>query len=125
MNGGKQMKITYSQCEDYKIPDLSIPDCNYQIGKYGSLRRKFLKKYHRPIYSCMLMAGTLLEHLAEIDKTCNQYVEQLVSDMAKQEGVNEELKVSNQMEWVGRMNNIRNRAEEIALSEIIVYESVE
>ena len=85
------------------------------------MRRSYLKE-HRPIlYTNLLTSGTLHRHLAEIDQACNERMANIVSDMARQEDVTEALKAANQMEWVRRMNSIRNRAEEIVLTEL-VYE---
>ena len=118
----EQMGGTYHQEGDYLIPNLSLPDeSEYQIGKYGCMRRSYLKE-HRPIlYTNLLTSGTLHRHLAEIDQACNERMEIIVSAMAKQEDVTETLKASAQMEWVRHMNSIRSLAEEIVLTEL-VYE---
>ena len=118
----EQMGGTYRQEGDYLIPNLTLPDePEYQIGKYGRMRRSYLKE-HRPIlYTNLLTSGTLHRHLAEIDQACNERMAIIVSDMARQEDVTEALKAANQMEWVRRMNNIHSRAEEIVLTEL-VYE---
>ena len=118
----EEMGGTYRQDGDYLIPNLALPDePEYQIGKYGRMRRSYLKE-HRPIlYANLLTSGTLHRHLADIDQACNERMEILVPAMAKQEMVTEALKVANQMEWVRHMNNIRSRAEEIVLTEL-VYE---
>lgn len=116
----EEMGGTYRQADDYFIPNLVLPDDgNYQIGKYGRMRRSYLKEHHPILYNNYLLEGTLFKHLAEIDQTCNECMEILVSAMAKQEGVTEALKAADQMEWVRRMNNIRNRAEEIILTELV------
>ena len=118
----EEMGGTYRQEGDYLIPNLTLPDePEYQIGKYGHLRRSYLKEYHPVLYANFLTSGTLHRHLAEIDQACNERMEIIVSDMAKQEGVTESLKAADQMEWVRRMNSIRSRAEEIVLTEL-VYE---
>lgn len=83
------------------------------------MREKFLKERHPGVYNRMLLYGELWKHLAEIDTACHERMDFLIPAMAKQEGVTEALKASNQMEWVGRMNNIRNRAEEIILHELV------
>ena len=116
----EEMGVTYRQEGDYLIPNLLLPDeSEYQIGKYGRMRRSYLKE-HRPIlYANLLISGTLHRQIAEIDRTCNERMEIIVSDMAKQEGVTEALKASDQMEWVRRMNSIRNRVEEIVLTELV------
>lgn len=113
------MKITYSKHGDYYLPNLTVSDKHYNIGKYGMLRRSFLKKHHNAIYSIMLMNGILLKHLAEVDKMCNKEIERLISDMGERDGITEALKATDQMKWVQRMNNIKHRAEEIIYSEII------
>ena len=112
--------IEYVRQGDYYIPNLTVPDeTEYHIGKYGSLRRTFLKEHHNWLYSTMLMQGTLLKHLAEIDETCHSTLKDMMSKMAKQEGVTEQLKATNQMLWVQKVNNIRNRAEEFIMREYV------
>ena len=114
------MELTYTKNGDYFIPNLALPDMTgYQIGKYGRMRKRHLQEHHRGIYEGMVLTEELWPHFAEIDKTCNEHMERLVPAMAMQEGVTEELKTADQMEWVGRMNSIRNRAEEIIFSELI------
>ena len=116
----EEMGGTYRQVGDYFIPNLVLPDDgNYQIGKYGRMRRSYLKEYHPILYNNYLLEGTLFKHLAEIDQACNERMKILVSAMAKQEGVTEALKAADQMEWVRRINSIRNRAEEIILTELV------
>ena len=118
----EEMGGTYRREGDYLIPNLALPDePEYQIGKYGRMRRSYLKKHRPVLYANLLTSGTLHRHLAEIDQICNERMEIIVSDMAKQDGVTEALKASDQMEWVRRMNSIRSRAEEIVLTEL-VYE---
>ena len=116
----EEMGGSYRQEGDYLIPNLLLPDePKYPIGKYGRMRRSYLKE-HRPIlYANLLISGTLHRQIAEIDRTCNERMEIIVSDMAKQEGVTEALKADDQMEWVRHMNSIRNRAEEIVLTELV------
>ena len=116
----EEMGGTYRQVGDYFIPNLVLPDTgNYQIGKYGRMRRSYLKEHHPILYNNYLLEGTLFKHLAEIDQDCNERMEIVVSAMAKQEGVTEVLKAADQMEWVRRINSIRNRAEEIILTELV------
>ena len=113
---------TYHQEGDYLVPNLALPEePEYQIGKYGCMRRSYLKEHRPVLYANLLTNGTLHRHLAEINQSCNERMEIIVSNMAKQEGVTEALKSANQMEWVRRMNGIRSRAEEIVLTEL-VYE---
>ena len=116
----EEMGGTYRQEGDYLIPNLALPnDDNYEIGKYGRMRLSYLKEHRKILYTNYVMEGTLSKHLSEIDKACNERMETLVPAMAKQEGVTEALKANDQMEWVCRMNNIRNRAEEIVLREVV------
>ena len=120
----EQMGGTYRQEGDYLIPNLYLPDePDYQIGKYGRMRRSYLKAHRPVLYANYLTSGTLHQHLAEIDQACNERMEIIVSAMAKQEGVTEALKAADQMEWVRRMNNVQNRAREIVNSELIYNET--
>ncbi|MBC2871593.1 TnpV protein [Bittarella massiliensis] len=116
----EEMGGTYRQVGNYFIPNLvSQDDSNYQIDKYGRMRRSYLKEYRKILYNNYVLEGTLFKHLAEIDQACNERIENIVSAMAKQEGVTEALKAADQIEWVRRMNSIRNRAEEIVLHELV------
>ena len=116
----EEMGGTYRQEGDYLIPNLALPDePEYQIGKYGRMRCSYLKDHRPVLYANYLTSGTLHRHLAEIDQACNERMEIIISDMAKQDGVTETLKVADQMEWVRRMNSIRSRAEEIVLTELV------
>ena len=116
----EEMGGTYRQVGDYFIPSITLPDDGeYQIGKYGRMRRSYLKEYRKILYNNYVLEGTLFKHLAEIDQACNERIENIISAMAKQEGVTEALKATNQMEWVRYMNSIRNRAEEIILTELV------
>ena len=114
---------TYRQVGDYFVPNLVLPNegKSYQIGKFGRLRRQYLKEHRKSVYAEMVLSGKLNEHLVEVDQICYGRMDRLVKQMAEREGVTEALKASDQMAWVGRMNNIRSRAEEIVLSEV-VYE---
>ena len=116
----EEMGGTYRQVGDYFIPNITLlDDGEYQIGKYGRMRRSYLKEYRKIPYNNYVLEGTLFKHLAEIDQACNERIENIVSAMAKQEGVTEALKAADQIEWVRRMNSIRNRAEEIVLHELV------
>ena len=116
----EEMGGTYRKEGDYFIPNLELPPASdYQLGKYGRMRRSYLKEHRKVLYTNLTVSGTLFEHLAEIDRSCNERMENIVSAMAKQEKVTEVLKATDQMEWVRRMNNIRNRAEEIVLTELV------
>ena len=114
-NGG-----TYTQVGDVLLPNLTIGEDGQQpIGKYGRMRKRYLKERHPVLYSELLLSRKLYSHLLEIDEACEGRMEFLTRQMAKQEGVTEALKAANQMEWVRRMNSICNRAEEIARHELI------
>lgn len=116
----EEMGGTYRQVGYYFIPNITLPDDGeYQIGKYGRMRRSYLKKYRKILYNNYVLEGTLFKHLAEIDQDCNERIENIVSAMAKQEGVTEALKAADQIKWVSRMKSIRNRAEEIVLHELV------
>ncbi|KSV59062.1 TnpV protein [Acetivibrio ethanolgignens] len=116
----EEMGGTYRQEGDYLIPNLVLPDTSdYKIGKYGCLRRSYLKEHRPSLYSTLVLDGILFKHLAEIDQACNERMETIISAMVKQEGVTEALKAADQMEWVRRKNSIHNRAEEIVLSELV------
>lgn len=112
--------IEYVRNGDYYIPNLTVPDeTEYQIGKYGNLRKRFLKEHHRALYTVMFMEGSLFKHLAEIDETSHSCLKNMMSKMAEQEGVTEQLKATDQMAWVQKMNSIKHRAEEFILSEYV------
>ena len=114
-NGG-----TYTQVGDVLLPNLSIGEDGQQpIGKYGRMRKHYLKEQHPVLYSELLLSGKLYPHLLEIDEACDGRMELLTCRLAEQEGVTEALKDADQMEWVRRMNSIRNRAEEIVLHELV------
>ena len=116
----EEMGGTYRQEGDYLIPNLDLPnEDDYEIGKYGHMRLLYLKEHRKILYTNYITEGTLSKHLSEIDQVCNERMETLIPTMAKQEGVSEALKAADQMEWVCRMNSIRNRAEEIVLREVV------
>ncbi len=117
----EKMGGTYRQEGDYLLPNLSLPPDTeqYPLGKYGRKRKQYLKEYRRALYTCMMTDGTLWNHLAEIDRTCNDRLEIIETAMMKQESVTEALKAADQMEWVRRRNSIRSRAEEAILSELV------
>ena len=111
---------TYTRVGDYLIPDLVIEESEQRlIGKYGRMRKRYLKEHRPVLFTNLLTAGKLYRHLAEVDQACEDRMDLLTRQMAKQEGVTESLKAADQMEWVRRMNSIRNRAEEIVLKELV------
>ncbi len=112
--------ITYRKEGDYFIPNLSLPiQPKKQIGKYGRLRLNHLKNFKKGLYTELLIDGTLKQYLLDIDENANNKVNLLIKQFAESENINEQLKEHHQMEWVQAMNNIKNRAEEIVLNEII------
>ena len=114
------MKIDYRKCGDYYIPNLVISNTkNFKLGKYGKMRLNYLKTQKKVEYSILLMEDKLSEHLQEIDKTATNRYNLLMKQFAEQENITEELKAINQLDWVGKMNSIKNRAEEIIFNELI------
>ena len=113
------MDLTYTRNNDYLFPALYLEAENPPIGKYGLLRKSYLKEHKLGWYSSLLLTGKLDEHLAEIDHTCTERVELIMNQLARREGVTEALKASDQLEWVRRINSIRARAEEIVRDELI------
>ena len=114
----EKLGITYRQEGDYLLPNIEAPE-SPQIGFWGQRRLKHLRENKEVLYMTMLMSGTLTDYLEEVDQSADEMLERLVTQMKKQEGITETLKATNQMEWVQRMNNIRNRAEEIVYQELI------
>ena len=111
--------IDYILVGDYYIPDLKLPEENRPIGRYGRLHRDYLKEEHPARYSSLILTGKLWTYLADLNEQAEERLDLIIEQMKATEGVTEELKARNQLEWVGRMNNIRNRAEEIIRSELI------
>ena len=115
----EQLGGTYTRIGDYFLPDLIIDEAERPIGKYGRMRKRYLKEYRPILFSNLLLSGKLDQHLAEIDHACVERMDLLTWQMADREGVTEALKAANQMEWVRRMSSIQNRAEEIVLHELV------
>ena len=111
--------IDYILVGDYYIPDLKLPEENRPIGRYGRLHREYLKQEHPARYSSLILTGKLWTYLADLNEQAEERLGLIIEQRKATEGVTEELKARNQLEWVGRMNNIRNRAEEIINSELI------
>ena len=111
--------IDYILAGDYYIPDLKLPEENRPIGRYGRLHREYLKQEHPARYSSLILTGKLWTYLADMNEQAEERLDLIMEQMKAAEGVTEELKAQNQLEWVGRMNNIRSRAEEIINSELI------
>ena len=111
--------LSYTLHGDYYLPDLEINEEEPTYGKYGIMRKQFLKEHRSARYQYLVLTGKLTEHLNQVDKEVRGKVEMLVEQLAEQWGVTEELKMQNQMEWVRRMNNIKTNAEEIVYKNII------
>lgn len=112
-------RLSYTLHGDYYLPDLKINEEKPTYGKYGIMRKQFLKEHRSARYQYLVLIGKLMEHLNRVDKEAREKVELLMEQMAEQWGVTEELKIQNQMEWVRRMNNIKNVVEEMVISEIV------
>lgn len=115
------MEITYTKVGDYYLPDLTLPpeEDTRPIGTWGKRRKQFLMNHNKALFTIMSTNNTLHTHLADINEHAEEIFLRLVNDMAKAEGITEQLKTENQMLWVQRMNNIRNIAEEIVFAEFI------
>ena len=114
------MNITYEKCGDYLIPNLiPDPEPEGEIRKFGLMRKYYLENHRRGIYAGLLLSGESKKHLLMIQEQAEERFDLLVEQMAKQEGVTEQLKAQDQMLWVRKMNNIRIRAEEIVREEVI------
>ena len=114
------MEFEYRKIGDYYVPNLIAPNIkDFKIGKYGRMRLRYLKDNKKAEYTIMLIENKLQEHLMEVDKTANDRFELLMKQFAKKENITEELKATNQMEWVGKMNDIKNAVDEIIFKELI------
>ncbi len=116
----EEMGGTYTQVGDYLLPDLKLSEEEQlSIGVWGQRHRRYLKEHRRATYATLLTSGKLNSYLVDIDRQAEELFSRLVKQMVETEGATEQLKADNQMEWVRRMNNIRNRAMEIVNSELI------
>ena len=114
------MNISYTKKGDYLLPNLKLEDKErFNIGKYGLLRLNYMKKEKLGLYFDLLVNDKLNEYLHNIDTTVMEKVQKLIKELAEKENITEELKSSNQMQWIGKMNYIKNIAEEIILKEYI------
>lgn len=112
------MELTYTMQGDYLIPDLTVPE-SPKLGKYGMLRRTFLREHRDGIYTGMLLNGTLNSHLEEVDRQAQKMLDDLTEQMKALNGVTESMKAEDQMRWVQMMNSIRHSAEEVILNDLI------
>ena len=111
--------MSYTLHGDYYLPDLVLNEEEPTYGKYGMLRKQFLKEYRSARYQYLLLTGKLNEHLNQIDQESRKQMEMLMGQMVERQGVTEELKVQDQMKWVRLMNNIKASAEEIVLKNMV------
>ncbi len=120
-NQVNERKITYRQIGDYLIPNIILPpeETKVELGLWGMSHKDYLMKSKQVLFNIMLTKGTLFQYLAEVDKQAEDMFFKLIDDMAKAEGITEQFKAENQMEWVGRINNIKTRAREIVNNELI------
>ena len=115
-----QNGIHYTLHGDYYLPDLDLPEkTSAPIGRYGRMRKAYLEEHRPGLYERLLLSGKLYEHLVEIDTCCAERIDRMVRQMAEAEDITEDLKATDQMAWVGRMNSIRQRAEESVLRELV------
>ena len=117
----EKTKIEYVRIGDYYIPNLTLPKPRRtgNIGKYGRLKLSYMKKHNIPEYTEMLLNNELKSYLLDVEDECKNKIEILIKQMAEKENITEELKATNQLEWVGKMNSIKQSAEEIILNELI------
>ena len=115
------MKITYREVNGYLIPNLKLPpeEANIRLGKWGMMYKSHLEKHKSALFNSLLIKGKLYQHCAEVEKQANEMFELLIEQMKEEEGVTEELKEQDQMEWIQRMGNIEQRAREVVCEEVI------
>lgn len=115
------MKITYREVGDYLIPNLKLrpEEANVRLGKWGMMYKSHLENNKKVFFNTLLMQGKLYQHCAEVEKQANEMIDMLVEQMKVAEGVTEELKEKNQMEWVQKMGNIEARARDVVCEELI------
>ena len=114
------MEVTYRMQNGYQVPNLMMPSVpEVHLGKYAELRRQYLMQHRRVLYTNLKTSGQLAAHLAEIEETAQRMVTQAMAQMAKAEGVTEELKAADPQRWTGLMNNLKHSAEEAVLNDLI------
>lgn len=112
-------ELNYIRCGDYYIPDIRLPEENRPIGKWGRLHRDYIKEHRPVLFNDLCLSGELWTYLADLNEQAHIRLELIIKQMVASGGVTEDMKAADQMAWVGAMNNIRNRAEEIVLAELI------
>ena len=118
----EELSGPYRQVGDYLLPDVEVPE-NPEVGFWGMQRRKYLLEHQSVLYTAMFLGGKLTAHLQEIDKSATQMFDQLVDQLKTRNGVTEQLKATDQMKWVRRMNAVRHAAAEIVAKELIYDEA--
>ncbi len=113
--------ISYRRVGDYNIPNLTLPpeEANIRLGKWGMLHKDYLEKHNRAVFNILLIQGKLYQHCADVDNQARAMFDMLVEQMKVAEGITEQLKEENQVEWVQRISNIQQRVREIVYSELI------
>ena len=112
--------MTYIRIGDYLIPNMALSQTEEKpLGKYGRMRKAYLKEYRPVLWNSMILSESLYPHLREIDETANRRMKQMMSELMTQNGVTEELKANDPMKWVGLMNSLKSQAEEVILAELI------
>ena len=113
-------ELTYTKNEDYLVPDLSLSQQEERpLGKYGRMRKAYLKEHRPVLWSSLILSEQLYPHLREIDETANSRLEQMMPELMKAAGVTESLKASDPMKWAGLMNTLKAQAEEVILTELV------
>ena len=112
-------KLTYIRCGDYYIPDIRLPEENRPIGRWGRMHRDYIKENNLIRFNDLCLSGDLWTYLADLNEQAQIRLELIIEQMKAAEGVTENMKATDQMAWVGAMNSIRNRAEEIVTNELI------
>ncbi|MDO5397974.1 MAG: TnpV protein [bacterium] len=112
-------ELTYTKNGDYLIPNLTYPETEATYGKYGMMREDYLKNHRKGLWNRLILHGELTAHLNEIDRTARERIELMMPELMKSAGVTEELKATDQMKWVGLMENCKAQAEEIVLTELV------
>ena len=124
MEKRSEIVIHYIQVGDYYIPDISLPQPSKSMGKWGRLYRDFLKNHHPVRYNTLILSGQLWDLLAQVNEQAQDRLDRTIAQMAAAESITENLKAADPLAWVGAMNNIRSRAEELVLRELIWEEEV-
>ncbi len=112
-------ELNYIRSGEYYIPDICLPEESRTIGRWGRIHREYLKEHHPIRFNALCLSGELWTYLADLNEQTQNRLELIIKQMAASEGVTEDMKAKDQMAWVGAMNNIRNRAEEIVKTELI------